>query len=60
MCESARVAAVRDRAVANGGDPNGLLGVRDLVDDPVRTDPQGPQTSQSPAERVAGVRVALE
>jgi len=57
---SARITAIGDGAVADGGDANRPPAVSELVEDAVRTDSQRVQAAEPPAERVPCLRVALQ
>jgi hypothetical protein len=46
--------------VADGGDPDGLSAVGQLVEDSIGTNPQGIQAAKLPTEGVAGKRFTLK
>lgn len=46
--------------MADGNDSNGLLLVRQLVDDAVGADSQGAQSSQASSKRMPGFRLLLQ
>lgn len=46
--------------MANSGDANGLLGVGELIEDPVGADSQRAKASQFAAKSVPGARIALK
>ncbi len=54
------IAAVGDRPVADGGDSDRPVVVRELVDDSVRADSQRVQAAKPATQRIAGVWLALK
>ena len=46
--------------MTDGGNPNRLLGIGELVEDSIRADPKRVQTAQLASERVPGLRFSLE
>jgi hypothetical protein len=54
------VAAIGDRAVANRDHANCLLGLGELVDDPVSANAERSKSSQPPTQRVSGEGIAFE
>src|SRR4051794_38629408 len=57
---SPRMRPVGDRAMANSGDANGLVGIDELVDAPAGADTQGPQAEQPAAKRVPSAGLLRE
>lgn len=58
--ESSGIAAIGNGAVADGGDPNGLSAVGQLVEDSISTNPQRIQAAKLPTKGVAGERFTLK
>ena len=46
--------------MADGGHPNGLLTLSQLIEDPIRTDPQRAQAAEFAVKRLSGARLTLE